>query len=457
MGTSAKPGIYDWSTTANDNSTAGDVNLAEGQLPNTLNNSLRQALSDSRAAFEDFPWVDLGYVPTYASATSFTIPTDVTSLFHAGRRLRLYGTVLGDLYCTIESSSYSAPDSTIVVRVDDGTALTSNLSRVYQSIIDANNSPLPVTYVQQDNKIINGTFDIWQRGNSQSTGGYGSADRWECNNTGATRSVSRSAFTAGQTDVPGNPKYYMTTDITVAGSSAGDRVINQQKIEDVYNYAGQEITLSFYAKAASGTPTIAVEFLQNFGATEKSGDHADWSGDGVQTVTLSTSWQRFSLTVTVPSISGETIGSNSFLNVAFWFDAGTTYAARAGSIGHQTGTFDISEVEIVEGSQPLPCKRPTYEETLRACQRYYEISDARGLCYSGDVTNGGNYRTSYIYKVAKRDTPLISFTNELVAGFPSGNPSASVTGINSLNVDKGANSNTNGAYYMYSIAIESEL
>jgi hypothetical protein len=59
------------------------------------------------------------------------------------------------------------------------------------------------------NKIINGNFDIWQRGTNQTANGYGSADRWACTSIGTTKSISRQGFAPGQTEVPGNPKYFM--------------------------------------------------------------------------------------------------------------------------------------------------------------------------------------------------------------------------------------------------------
>ena len=62
------------------------------------------------------------------------------------------------------------------------------------------------------NLIINGGFDVWQRGTTGSVVGgpaYVSADRWKIYvNTSTTITLSRQTFTSGQTEVPGNPTYY---------------------------------------------------------------------------------------------------------------------------------------------------------------------------------------------------------------------------------------------------------
>src|SRR5210317_2630812 len=111
-------------------------------------------------------------------------------------------------------------------------------------------SVAPSAYYTFRNKIINGNFDIWQRGTSQTSNGYGSADRWESFHSGSTKTASQQAFTVGQTDVPSNPKYYLRHVVSsVAGS--GNRVLVNQKIEGVSTLAGQTVTLSFWAKADS--------------------------------------------------------------------------------------------------------------------------------------------------------------------------------------------------------------
>jgi hypothetical protein len=109
------------------------------------------------------------------------------------------------------------------------------------------------------NRIINGNFDFWQRGTSFTGDEYG-ADRWGHARVGTTHTATRQAFTLGQTAVPGEPTYFCRT-VVVTSSGASNYAILVQRIEDVRTFAGQQVTVSFWAKVDS-TKNIAVELVQ---------------------------------------------------------------------------------------------------------------------------------------------------------------------------------------------------
>jgi hypothetical protein len=166
----------------------------------------------------------------------------------------------------------------------------------------------------QRNWIINGNMDVGQRagpgGSTTVAAGqvYGGPDRWQAwrDGTGATVTLSQQAFTPGQTAVPGEPTYYLQLQNTVAGSGGTFNIV-QQPIEDVRNFAGQTVTWSFWAKADAARNWIPI-IRQNFGT----------GGSPVvdivlTTCALTTSWQYFTRTTTLGSITGKTIGAGNYV------------------------------------------------------------------------------------------------------------------------------------------------
>ena len=229
------------------------------------------------------------------------------------------------------------------------------------------------------NLIINGNFDIWQRGTSQTSSGYGSDDRWFNGHNGYTKTHSRQSFTLGQTDVPGNPTYFSRTEITVAGSTASNHCNKRQLIESVRTLAGKTVTVTFWAKSDSNR-NIAVELVQNFGTGGT--PSSEVTGIGVTTCALTTSWQKFSFTASLPSISGKTLGSdgNDALILQFWFGAGSNYNARTNSLGHQTGIFDIARISVVPGdatAEDDPFSPRHIQQEMALCERYYQLLRVR--------------------------------------------------------------------------------
>lgn len=256
------------------------------------------------------------------------------------------------------------------------------------------------------NKIINGNFDIWQRGTSQTNSGYGSADRWRNLNNGSTKTASQQTFDLGQTDVPGNPKYFMRHVVTsVAGAS--NYVISLQSIEGVETLSGKTATLSFWAKA-DASKNIAISLVQYFGSGGS--PSAQVNAIGAQLVALTTSWTKYTITIDIPSVSGKTLGTNGSdcLDVRFWFDAGSGQDSYSASLGQQSGTFDIAQVQLEEGSAATPFEQRPIGMELSMCQRYYEKSTS--FLWAGYVGSGNNYYVSIPFLVQKRTTSTVTVT-----------------------------------------------
>jgi hypothetical protein len=225
----------------------------------------------------------------------------------------------------------------------------------------------PVAMTQSGNYIINGGFDVWQRGTVFSSGFNSglvyTADRWYFYNNGnGSQEVSRQVFFE-----PGNlpstgdlGPFYLRNRIQSIGTTTG--WIMEQRIEDVRNFLGKTITISFYARSENNNQ-IGVEFAQNFGT----GGSATVTGILVSSVSLPIGWNRYSYTVTLPSTSGKTIGLNSYLLISI----------KNGS-SVSVGAIDIAGVQLEISPAPTPFRRNanSIEGELAACQRYFQSTGA---------------------------------------------------------------------------------
>lgn len=257
------------------------------------------------------------------------------------------------------------------------------------------------------NLLINGNFDIWQRALSQTSSGYGSADRWQNLNNGTTKTTSLQAFANGQTAVPGNPWNFMRTVVSsVAG--AGNYCLTTQKIENVQMTGGKNYTLTFWAKA-DASRNISTQILQNFGTGGS--PSAAVGGICLNTCALTTSWKQFQFYFSVPSISGLTVGTNGDHNtqLQFWFDAGSSFNGQTNSLGQQSGTFDIARVSIVEGDATLetdPFSPRPFAIEYSLCQRYF----CSRAVYSGFTATAASQisDTSVYFPSIMRATPTLT-------------------------------------------------
>jgi hypothetical protein len=182
----------------------------------------------------------------------------------------------------------------------------------------------------------------------------------------------------------------------VSTYSSGDRIY--QRIEDVITTSGQSVTLSYWAKAETAT-TMVPQATQAFGS---GGSTAVTTA--IDSVALTTSWQKFTRTFTLPSVSGKTIGAGSFLEVGL-LRFTTSY----------TGYVDIANVQLELGSVATDFEHRSYGEELALCQRYYQ-QYGTGIANTA-LVNGANWAGNNMYGVIQwkqpmRATPTVTFSSQ---------------------------------------------
>jgi hypothetical protein len=215
------------------------------------------------------------------------------------------------------------------------------------------------------NWIINGAFQVWQRNTSfvSPTNGAFTADRWciAYDGTGPAFTVSQQAFTAGSASNPQNnfvdPQFFCRVLQTAAGSGSTVHYFFQ-RIEDVRLFENQQVTVSFWAKADTNR-TLSGFLTQSFGTGSPTGNVDTSLGSWA----LTTSWQRFVTTVTLPSILGATVNANSFVNLKF--------SLPLNVLNQQ---FDLYGVQVEAGPIATFLKQKSFAEELALCMRYYQKS-----------------------------------------------------------------------------------
>lgn len=314
--------------------------------------------------------------------------------------LGTHGHLISEITGLVDALAGKA-DASTAVRVDAAQSFTSaQQGRAWANIGGSR---------ENDDLIINGCFDLTQRGLSQTSDGYGSADRWPNGFVGGTVTQSVQPFTTGDT-LGSNTRPNFGRQTVSGHSLDGHYAIRAQHIEDVrYAYAGQTITVLGWARRSSGAGNMAVEAVQLFG----SGGSPNVTGIGSQQVALSGLWQPFAVTINIPSVAGKTIGANSSLALHFWASAGSDFNARSANLGLQTIGVDLFGIHIRKGVVPVEAANyfsPRHiAAELELAQRYYEIND---FYHRYDGITGGATITAgacVSFNTAKRVTPTINF------------------------------------------------
>lgn len=211
------------------------------------------------------------------------------------------------------------------------------------------------------NAIINGDFSVWQRGTSFSSLNIANytADRWQVlfDGSGATRTVTREAFSPGEIELDGcgTPEYFFRYDHSVAGTGATFNIL-ANPIEDVRTFSGQSVTMSFWAKSSTSS-SITPGIKQTFGT---GGSSQVFASSGA--ITLTSSWVRYNVSLSVPSVSGKTIGAGSSLSAEFSLPTNEVYEIDLWGVQLESGPVATAFCPAGGGSKAAE---------LSLCHRYY--------------------------------------------------------------------------------------
>jgi hypothetical protein len=376
------------------------------------------------------------------------------------------------------------------------------------------------------NLITNGNFDIWQRRTSSGSVNVRDsapkvADRWASavlfaasNNASGTYTVSRQACTSTEL-ASFSASYYQR--IATSNISAGTTGLNSltsttsgvlalQNVEDAASILGQTVTLSFWARASAATQVVSESQIFRIGTGRF------WTPTICKTFNLTTSWQKFTHTYTMPTYAqvmasaydpnavdrmqtnptytplsatpaGETSLRESLsswlyqVDIKFawslgtWRQSGNAYSTRpSGFEGTQqtqaqmnsmnnslitNGFYDIAQIQVVPGSgDPQFWRRPAQQE-LALCQRYYCVALANTRGYNG----GSNWlETPIVWPVTMRAAPSCSFVSGV--GFSANiqqNLIESISPIGARHAIQGV-SNVNDSYALaFQVAADAEI
>ena len=307
---------------------------------------------------------------------------------------------------------------------------------------------------ERRNAIINGDFNICQRGEFTATPyefvfgevTLGSTfdytlDRWRYYQIGATQGFQPEVKIQRKEHEPDGPvgftplsNHFLRVQTSGTGASLSHlynpsgipngettEAYLEQRIENVKTLAGKSATLSFKGKfstTSGSSRVIGASLVQVFG-TGGSDHSSDVIIEGV-TFGLGTNWAKYSHTFSIPDLAGETLGftgaatptsmgdtAGSYLATRLYLQAGTGgtgsgLPSAPAVFGWNTGAteaIDLSQVQFEAGEQSTDFEQRNIGDEIRNCKRYFET--IRSFVSSGGP-QGNSSRTTTVIKMDEK-------------------------------------------------------
>jgi hypothetical protein len=246
------------------------------------------------------------------------------------------------------------------------------------------------------NVIINGNFDIWQRGTSFSLNNNTSflADRF----TGSA--TNQMTISRQSTGVPAGSQYCLR----MASNFTNSTLDFFQYIEtaNVVPLQGQTVTFSALLRRNAANTAGAILIVQK-SATVDAGSGASWTTVGsfvyvtnanLPTGTTSADWVKGTSTLTIPND-----GTANSLRVIVGPDAQIA----------STAYLEVAQMQLAIGSVATNFSRAggTIQGELAACQRYYwRTSSSASNLYAMFTNSGSGYNSTQLYATVQNPVPM---------------------------------------------------
>lgn len=300
------------------------------------------------------------------------------------------------------------------------------------------------------NKLINGGFDIWQRGagpfNLTSTT-YG-ADRFAGFRQGGVAGLTS---TRVNSDLDGFT-YLNRLQRTSGNTSTATNYFGASFESNGFSIPlrGKPLVFSFYARRGSNYSGTSGTLLRLYWQT---GTGTDLSFPTVPTgavttssdFNLTTSWVRYEMVI--PPVPSNTTATRYFFE---WLPTGTAGA---------NDYVDLTGLQLEEGVVATPFEQRPIGTELSLCERYYNRllpDNTNGVFMDGyNVANG--YITQMLSFPKMRTTPIILSTNTSGGSFNVVGFSVQTAGNNSLFMYARATATGRLYQYIYDIVLSAEL
>ncbi|WEL95537.1 tail fiber protein [Xanthomonas phage vB_XooS_NR08] len=254
------------------------------------------------------------------------------------------------------------------------------------------------------NKLLNAGFTRTSRGPggtfSNFTTEFYSVDQWVISGVSMSGSWGRNQLN-GASNTLAEGRNYFAVNITSANlASVG------QKIESVHTLAGGKATLSVWLRSTVAGKRLGFRIYQSFG-TGGSPSAALSTIITPTPLTLSTTWQKYTITFDVPSVSGKTLGTNNNDYLYAVFDI-TNTNSYGGVLSGQTGQIEFAFPQLEKGSvaTEFEFRAPGVEKAL--CEWYLK---AGVIALRGNGTGGAGAGTFIAHEM--RAAPTVTFANTI--------------------------------------------